>query len=815
MGRPVEDLLEFPRLREIAGGYATCGAGHRAVLGLSFRTNAEDLEAEFNLIREAAEYLRTGGELGFGAVADPQEWLGKLSIPLSVLSSGELLDAAVLLEAAGSLKTTLRAESARYPLLAAHGATIGDFRHLITAIRRAVAPNGEIKDSASTALARIRSAIAETRKKVQHDLQRLLNARGGTEGEDYVTLRNDRFVIPLRSSDRRAIPGVVHGASASGQTLFVEPLAVIDLNNRVVQLSEEEIEEINRILAELTDILRQSEGPVRHAADTIAFIDSLFARGRFARAFNCVMPTFDSQRMLRFVSARNPVLENVLRAQGRKVVPVTVELGADGAIRSDPSQTGASEGTVMVISGPNTGGKSVALKTVGLGVLAAQSGFPVAAGEATLGIFDAVLADIGDEQSIIADLSTFSAHVLNLKHILEAATDHTLVLLDEIGTGTGPEEGAALAVAILEEFRTRGSLTIATTHHDRVKTWATASAGIVNAAVEFDEEHLRPTYRLLNGVPGVSRGLEIAARLGLPPALLERARAGLSPEARETRDLIAWLHRSRAEQQEARLRMDAEHAELSKERQELRTEWSERQRRRISELEKEFSAAQTRMQADVSQLVRDVKDRKEQARLEKTVTRRMGSTISSVREQADAAVLHHLADSQADLGVAGEKIARPASVEEFTAGARVRVRGFPQPVLLRRWDDRVAEVEAGALKMRIPLSDILAIEPTEPSGNAGKIPAPAITVTSRPTDEPSAVEINVIGCTVEEASRRVDEFLDDAALAQRPQVRIIHGHGTGALRRGLAEFLSGHPQVEKYPCGNSGTGRRGRYYRGD
>ena len=799
MSRPAEELLEFPRLREIVGGFATCVAGRRAAVGLSFSTDVAALETEFALIGEAAAYLRTGTELGFGGMADPENWLPQLSVPASVLDKGQLLDAASLLDAGGVLKLALRAESARYPRLAEHAASVGDFRAIIAAIRRAIAPNGDIHDNASPALARIRAAMGQTREKVQHDLRQVLQVRAGEEGEDYITLRNERFVIPVRSAERRAVPGVVHGASASGQTLFVEPFAVVEVNNKLVRLAEEEAVEIARILTELTERLRAEHGPILHTTETISHLDSVFARARFAKSFDCAMPKFMPGRGLRLIAARNPVLEQALRAQQRTIVPVTIELGAFAATESGTASGIEASGTVMVISGPNTGGKTVALKTAGLAVLAAQSGIPVAADRAEMGLFDGVQADIGDEQSITADLSTFSAHVLNLKRILAEATDRTLVLLDEIGTGTAPEEGAALAVALLEEFRTRTCLTIATTHHDRVKTWATASPGIVNAAVEFDEERLRPTYRLLNGIPGVSRGLEIAARLGLAPELVERARAGLSPEARETRELIVWLHRSRDAQQQAERRLAQEQAQLEIDRDELKGEWSDRQRRRISQLEREFAGALAKLESEVAGLIGDVKDRKERARLEKMTIGRMGTARSDACENVNAAVVQHLSESQADLGSGVEAVSRPAAIEELVEGVRIRVRGFPQPVILRRRDDRTAEVEAGGLKMKVSLRDILSIEPAgAPDRRKEAAQSRGVTVSSHSSSEPSAVEINVIGCTVEEASRRVDEFLDDAALAQRPRVRIIHGHGTGALRRGLAEFLAGHPLVEKY-----------------
>ncbi|MGB0035403.1 MAG: Smr/MutS family protein [Candidatus Acidiferrales bacterium] len=791
MSRPAEELLEFDRLKEIVSRFSTCALGRRATQSLAPQQDVAALDAEFVLVREAVAYLRAGSELGFGSLADPEPWLTRLAIPASLLSSAELLEAASICETVHSVRQTFKGEAAKYPRLAELAASLGDLRHLSAAIRRAILPNCEISDDASPELKRIRVGIAQSREKVRKSLEAILRARGEASGEkggdDYITLRNDRFVIPVRASERRAVPGVVHGASATGQTIFVEPLEAIDLNNRLVQLTENEAAEIARILEELTERVRTDRGPLEAAAGAVAHLDSIFARARFAREFDCVMPSFAAGNSLRLDTGRNPVLEFTLRPQGRKTVPLALALGGDE--------------TVMVISGPNTGGKTVALKSVGLAALSAQSAIPVAAERAELPVFDRVLADIGDEQSIAADLSTFSAHMLNLKSMLEVATDRSLILVDEMGTGTAPDEGAALAVALLEEFRARRALTIATTHHDRLKAYASTTPGIVNAAMEFDEENLRPTYRLLVGVPGTSSGIEIARRLGLPARVADHARATLSPESREARDLIAYLHRSRDEMEEIKRQAREELAQLEAERRVLQTEWVERQKKRIAELEKAFEQTQKRLEGEVARLTTEIKDRSVRAQIEKQSGRRMGKIASDARADKDAAVVETLAGSQADLGVAVEVPGKPVAPEELSAGQRVIVKGFKQAVVFRRHDGRTAEVEAGPLRMRIPLSDVIGVD--DESKPAKKVTADAarpqgVTVHAQPSDEPAAEEINVIGCTVEEATRRVDKFIDEAALAGKPSVRIIHGHGTGALRRGLGEFLSTHPLIESF-----------------
>ncbi|HEV1996183.1 MAG TPA: hypothetical protein VGR03_17750, partial [Candidatus Acidoferrum sp.] len=496
MSRTAQDVLEFDKLRELLRLRTTCAPGRRAVNGLEPGRERAALESAFALIREAGEWLRAGSELGFGALADPQGWLERIEGPGMALGPGEFLDAASLLETAGWLRQQFREEAAKFPLLAARAAALGDFRDVHAAIRRCVLPNGEISDDASATLRRIRASITETRDTIQKNLKQILRARNAEAGEDYVTLRNDRFVIPVRAEHRRSLPGVVHGASATGQTVFMEPFETVESNNQLVQLAEDEAAEILRILRELTEKLQMIRGPLLAAAGTIAELDSVFARARFARDFDAAMPEFSGTNELRLEGARHPVLEDKLRKENRAIVPMTLTLGG--------------EERVLVISGPNTGGKTVVLKTTGMAALAAQSGIPVAAQRAVLPLFDRVLVDIGDEQSIAADLSTFSSHMLNLKTMLEAATPNSLVLVDEMGTGTAPEEGAALAVALLDEFRAKHCIVLATTHHDRLKTYASTTPGVVNAAVEFDDVNLRPTYRLMVGVPGGSSGIAIA-----------------------------------------------------------------------------------------------------------------------------------------------------------------------------------------------------------------------------------------------------------------------------------------------------------------
>jgi DNA mismatch repair protein MutS2 len=787
MPRTAEDVLEFDKVRELLRLRTTCVPGRRAVDALQFGLDRRALEAEFALVREAREWLRIGRDLGFGALADPQQWLAKLPGLGVVLEAGELLDAATLLEIATWLRQQFREEPEKFPLLAARVASVADFRELHTAIRRCVLPGGEISDDASTALRRIRSNIAQTREAIQKTLKQILRSRNAEAGEDYVTLRNDRFVIPVRAENRRSVPGVIHGASATGQTVFLEPLEALESNNQLVQLAEDEAIEILRILRELTARLQAVREPLAGAAEAIANLDGTFARARFARDFDATMPEFSELAELRLERARHPVLADKLRQENREIVPMTLALGGDER--------------VLVISGPNTGGKTVALKTAGIAVLSAQSAIPVVADRAVLALFDRVLVDIGDEQSIAADLSTFSSHMLNLKSILGAATERSLALVDEMGTGTAPEEGAALAVALLDEFREKHCIVLATTHHDRLKAYASATPGVINAAVEFDDVNLRPTFRLMVGVPGGSSGIAIAQRLGLASSIIDRARSLLAPESREAADLIAYLHRSRDELDRMQQQMVHERHALEQERAKLKTEWLERQQQRIKELESKFAEMQKRFDENVARVVEAVKDRELRASLEKSTRRKVQDVLGAARDELNAALVQTISESQADLGSAPP--ARDAiTADMLQPGARVNVRGLSKPVVLRRVEGSTAEIEAGPLRMKISVDEIIGVEAAAPgkARDAAAVSTAArlrnVSVSPSQSDGSATGELNVIGMRVEEATERVDKYLDEAVLAHQTRVRIIHGHGTGALRKGIAEFLRGHPLVE-------------------
>jgi len=777
--RSAQELLEFPALVELVAESATCPPGRRALQALAFTTDRQWLEQEYARIAEARRLLAEGGRLDFSGAGEPASWLERLSVAGAVLEPAELQAAAAFIETAAAVHRELQAVAARFPLLAAEAAVLAGPVALAAEIRRVLLPTGELADDASPELKRIRTARAHLRRQIQQQLERRLATITEHGQEHYITLRAGRYVIPVRAALRPQVPGVVHGTSGSGQTVFIEPLETVELNNELVALGEAEAREQARILGGLTDRLRQHRHRLQRMADATGRLDATGARARFAERFDGCLPSFDPEGALQLAGLRHPLLERSLDRRGRKIVPLDLEL--------------AREQRILLISGPNAGGKTAALKAVGLAVLAAQSGIPVPARQARLPLVDAVLADIGDEQSLTDDLSTFSAHVLHWKDILTSATADSLVLLDELGTATAPEEGAALAVALLEELRSRGTRTLATTHHDRLKLWAAATPGVANAAMEFDPATLQPTFHLRVGLPGLSCGLAMARQLGLPEAVLARAERELEPAAREAAALLARLWQLREELEGKQQELTAELEQLRQQRATLAADWARREQQRLAALEAAFQQALERWQSEAAGVLSALREPRERHR----AARRVEAAVARLRAQAAAeveALRGGASDEEAPRGAESSGVRGPVSSEALEPGNRVWVRGLSQPVWIRRRRGDELEVQAGPLRLRVASRDVLGPAPEGPTAG------PRVQVHRSPgaAEEVSAATdtLEVIGCTVEEACRLADRFLDRAALAGLRRVRIVHGHGTGALRRGLWQFLKEHPLVD-------------------
>ncbi|MBI4462282.1 MAG: endonuclease MutS2 [Acidobacteria bacterium] len=778
------DRLEFSELRALVRGRTTCPLGRAAVEALAPSTDRAWIETELARVAEAVEFLRQGNELGFASLDDPTALLAKLNVREAVLAPDELLQLAGLLNGVSQARTGIGAPRFRQllPRLRELAAELEDHSALERDLRRKILPGGEVDSYASAELAEIRNQIQRTEQKLHRALRRVLEraAEQAALQDEFVTLRGGRLVVPIRSDARTRPDGVVHAESGTGHTLFLEPLETIALNNELVALREQEATEIRRILAELTRRLAARRTALTRAAQIIGHLDAIFARARFAREFNCTIPRFDSDGTLALRGVRHPLLVEALKGRNGQVVPLSAEL--------TPAQH------VLVISGPNAGGKTVAVKTIGLAALAAQAAIPVAAEEARLPVFDRILADIGDAQSIVENLSTFSAHILNLQQMVAEVqpaageTDaRSLVLLDELGAATSPEEGAALGIALLEHFRRAGALVVATTHHERLKAYAASTPGAMNAAVEFDEVNLRPTYRLRVGIPGASSGIEMAARLGLPREIVAEARSKLATEATENAQLVRSLHRTQQELEQLQAEVRTELERLRAEREQLRQEWLKAQRARLAELERELQGLMAQYRNELRAVVDGVRQPAARARVEKSGIKQLSRVQGELKEAFDAAVVGHLGET-----------ARPAppeprvDPEAIVPGAWVRVRGIQQRGQVRqRLDARTVELQMGSLRMRAALDDIVAVETPKPKAK--------ITVKAQKVKESKGRrvdELDVRGLRVEEARERVDKFLDQAVLAGLSEVRIIHGTGTGRLKQALAEFLAQHPHVE-------------------
>jgi len=776
------EVLEFEALRQLLGRYLSSAPARRELEKLRPHADRARLEEDLSEASEAVEYLRLAirpqaGARGaairvdFNGLPDTETVIHKLRIEGAGLEPQEIFAIFALLDRAADAKSVLTAVAERFPRLGRRAATIGDFRALLKDLEGKILPDGSIADNASVALNRLRRDIERQKRNIQESLERFLRSHReeGVLQEEFVTIRNERFVVPIIAGQRRKLDGVIHGTSASGHTLFVEPIETIDLNNELVRLTEEEMREVHRILMEITDRLRGYSDSIRQTLVTMAELELIFAKGRFAAEFDCTIPRFGDRLFLR--DARHPLLEDVLKRKRKAAVPISLELNHDRR--------------TLLISGPNTGGKTVSLKTIGLLTLMAQAGLPVPAAEAEFPLFSQVLADIGDYQSIQENLSTFSAHVSNIREMALDVTPDSLVLLDELGSATDPEEGGALGVAIVEHFRSAGAFTLISTHLIALKIYGASTEGVVNGSMGFDEETFEPTFQLRLGLPGKSAGLQIATRLGMPEDIMLRARRSMSDRERDVTRFLAELHR-RIEETQALERQLREQIEASERHEkELAREWEKRETAKLKELERRTDQALAKFAEQAEETIGKIGQGGDKKKAEQEAQRRVAKAKRELREDFETTVLATQDDSRQDR-------IQPLRIEE---GARVRLRDVRDPAVVRRkLSNGRIEVEAGFMKLQVSVEDVLEVLP---EGGGAKLPK---NVTFRPAPELAPVhqEINVIGQRAEEARDAVDEFLDRAVMATASRVRIVHGHGMGVLKRMIAEMLARHPHVAKF-----------------
>jgi DNA mismatch repair protein MutS2 len=776
--------LEFDSLREILRGYASSPLGQEGIASLAASGDRGWIERQHRLTAEIREFLRVGGRFDFSALLDPRKLVEQARIEGAALEPQAIRDVLLVVDRADEWRHIAAHPPSQlregFAAVAELSAAIEDFTEFLRFFRNKIQPDGTLDDRASPELAHIRREIEKQRRLIQESLRAYVRrlAEGGAVQEELVTIRGERFVIPVKVEQKKRVSGVIHGASSSGQTVFVEPLETIEQNNELVRLLEEEQAEIHRILLDMSRRVGERGPAIVAATDTLAELELQFAKARFAADYECVPAILAPSGGARLVlhNARHPVLERNLRAHGGKVVPISVEM--------------ESEHRQLIVSGPNTGGKTVALKTVGLLVLMAQAGIPVPADRAELPVFDAVLADIGDYQSIEQNLSTFSAHVTNIDFISRTATPSSLVLLDELGSATDPAEGAALAVAIAEHFRQIGCLSVISTHHTSLKVYAANTPGVLNAAVGFDERTLQPTFELKIGVPGASAGINIAQRLGLNAGIVAAARSRLGSDSQDIARFLDRLHSDLRAVERERAALQAREQELARERSRLEAEGLKEQRQRVREMEKKLETVLRDFEYRAREVVQAVQDRAASLKLSKDAERRIARLRREFKEQFDSTVVAHA--TGADVG---DPHARPGEVKHVSEGDTVKLKSLGRnAVVTRKLDDTSYEVEMGAMKMRVPTSDIaeVLVRASDSPVKAARARGFAVSVSD---DANVPTEINVIGENVDEATSRVEKFVDRAFLAGLPRVRIVHGSGMGILRKALRQYLQQHPHV--------------------
>ncbi|MEJ2007910.1 MAG: endonuclease MutS2 [Acidobacteriota bacterium] len=781
-------VLEFEAVKDLLREYLSGPISHRSVEALSPNHDLDAIRVSLERVREARDYLREASRPSMGALEDPGPILDRLHVQGVACTAREILGLLAAMRKAQELRKSFDRDP--FPHLANLAGVLPDFRSLLSELEGKIQPDGHLDSSASPELGRIRRAIERLRQQTQKTLESLLHrfSRDKVLQDAVVMLRNERLVIPIRAEEKRHVPGVIHGASSSGATVFLEPLETVPLNNELVELEDREYAETQRILGEFTEKLRASLAELLTAASILAELDMVFAKAEFARAYDCCIPQFTEGRGIVLVDIRHPLLEKSLRKSGQKPVPLRVAL-------EEPK-------SLMVISGPNAGGKTVTLKTVGIAALMAQAGLPVAAGEARLPLFRRVLADIGDQQSIQAQLSTFSAHITSIRDMVEVVEPDDLVLLDELGSSTEPGEGAALAIAILERFRESHALTFVTTHHGRLKAYGSETPEAENAAMEFDEETLQPTYRLLVGLPGKSSAVDIAARLGLPETILNKARELIGTEESEASALLQSLHEQRALYESQLANLQAEGKKLQERAKELEAKFEQERRAKLKELDGRLEDTLRAMEKHWDDVLAELRARVEKPRLPKGVERKVFALKQEARDEWNAQVVNALAEPMPERQVTPEA---PIAV-----GDQVRVPNLSSPgTVTGILDDEQIQVQVGNLRLRIARDEAqIWARKSEPAPQApafsGRL---GMRVESAADDVPD--EINVIGSTAEEALAKVDEYLDHAYIAGRARVRVIHGFGKGILRKNLHEMFASHPHVEKFYLAPQGEGGGG------
>jgi DNA mismatch repair protein MutS2 len=771
-------VLEFTKVRDQLIEHAASSLGIDKLKRLVPSTDYEEvvkLQAETD---EATTVLRIKGNVPLSGIHDIRAHI-KRSVIGGVLSSHELIQVASTIHTSRQMKRFIEdiaEERTEIPILLEQVDRIIPLAYLEESIRHAIDEGGEVLDSASDLLRTLRHQLRSNEARVREKLESMIRSSNAAKmlSDSIITIRNDRFVIPVKQEYRGHYGGIIHDQSSSGQTLFIEPQVIVQLNNQLQDIRVKEQLEIERILTELSAKTAEFESELQVIVEVLSNLDFIFAKARYGRKMKASMPRMNNEGRIALYKARHPL------------IPIDDVVANDILLGKDY--------TTIVITGPNTGGKTVTLKTLGLCSLMAQAGLQVPAYDGSeLAVFDAIYADIGDEQSIEQSLSTFSSHMVNIVDILKKVDFNSLVLFDELGAGTDPQEGAALAISILDEVHNRGARVIATTHYPELKAYGYNREGVLNASVEFDVETLSPTYKLLLGVPGRSNAFEISKRLGLNERVIEAARSHVSEDTNQIDKMIASLEASKrqAEIEHEEARDYLRQAEkLHQDMQKQMIEFYQNKDAMLEKAAEQASEIVEEAKSEAEKVIRDLR----KMRIEKHAEIKEHELIDAKR-RLDAAT--------PEIKKSANQVNKKTKTHTFTPGDEVKVLTFGQKgTLLEKVTDTEWQVQIGILKMKVKEKDLEYISTPKPVETR-----PMAIVQGRDADV--KLELDLRGERYEAALMRVEKYIDDALLSNYPRVSIIHGKGTGALRQGVQEYLRNHRSVKKIRFGEAGEGGSG------
>ncbi|HQU91888.1 MAG TPA: endonuclease MutS2 [Pyrinomonadaceae bacterium] len=794
------ETLEYAQLLELVSRNAQTPMGVEMFADLRPITNRPELDRALASVSETI-ILNEEKQVSwsFSGLEDPSDAVAILKIKNATLEPTLLLEVTRVCNQAIFARSIIHPEKDFVPVVWSIVEVIPpQLLSTLERINKKLLPSGEIDDSASPELASIRREIALQRARLTKSLESVMRTAGDAIQDQIVTQRNDRFVIPVKADFRGKVGGVAHGFSSSGATVFVEPLDAIEANNELQNLKGKEEREVARILFELTESLREQLPAIEAAVEAVAELDFIKAKVEFARKFAAIVPQISDAGTLDLLDARHPMLQANIEQ-----LTVGTKTGSREIVPSSFSLTG--DNPVMIISGANAGGKTVVLKTAGLLSLMAISGLPVPAKEARIPFYRSVLADIGDHQSLSANLSTFSSHMSNIAGMMRDCVSPSLVLLDEAGTGTDPEEGSALGVAIVDHFRRAcGSQVIASTHYRGLKIYAANDSGVVNASVEFDEKTLQPTYKLLLGLAGASSGIQIASRFGIKPEVISHARENLDISAQEAETYLRKLSTETKQAEDLRVALEEEREAVAMKYAGLEVEAVKKEKARQKEFERTLAETVEAFDRQSKAFLESIEDKALKNKLEKERSAR--------KAELNRAVVAKVQNPRSNVGtVATQAETRPLgsvslSPESISIGSRV-LTTFGNIGTVEKLDKETAEVLVGGMRLRQKLSDLQAVAAeTRP---AASVPGGKHTI-SKPIDSPDVpAELNLIGKTTAEADYELDRFIDEAYMASLPRVRIIHGFGTGALKNFVHHFLKNHELVEHFAFASSDQGGNG------